>query len=139
MAHETMTRNTQTQGLLGATDVALNIAVKDLAVAKRFYEGTLGLKPAGGEGDELLAYRSGNATLFVYHSEFAGTNNATAATWMVGSDIERIVGALKDKGVEFEHYQMPGMTLKGDIHQSHAMKIAWFKDPDGNILSLSGE
>ena len=44
--------------------------------------------------------------------------------------------ALKAKGVPFEHYDMPGMTLKGDVHVAPTMKIAWFKDPDGNILSI---
>jgi hypothetical protein len=47
-----------------------------------------------------------------------------------------VVRALKAKGVTFEHYDMPGMKLEGDIHIGGDMKIAWFKDPDGNILSI---
>lgn len=43
---------------------------------------------------------------------------------------------LKAKGVEFEHYRMPGMTRKGDVHIAGKMKVAWFKDPDGNILNI---
>jgi hypothetical protein len=54
----------------------------------------------------------------------------------VGEDVEGIVSALKGKGVKFEHYDMPGMTRKGDVHAGGGMKIAWFKDPDGNILSI---
>ena len=50
-------------------------------------------------------------------------------TWTVGDEIGRIVKALKDKGVAFEHYDMPGMTLEGDIHVGYDMKVAWFKDP----------
>ena len=38
----------------------------------------------------------------------------------------------------FEHYDMPGMTLEGDVHVHEAMRVAWFKDPDGNIISLVG-
>ncbi len=76
------------------------------------------------------------STLLVYKSQYAGTNKATAATWTVGSEIEYIVRKLKVKGVVFEHYNLPGMTRKGDIHVADGMKAAWFKDPDGNILSL---
>jgi hypothetical protein len=50
--------------------------------------------------------------------------------------VERVVQNLKSKGVTFEHYQMPGLTLKGDIHEAPGMKAAWFKDPDGNIHAL---
>jgi uncharacterized protein YqgV (UPF0045/DUF77 family) len=57
-------------------------------------------------------------------------------TWAVGDEIDRIVKTLKAKGVTFEHYDMPGTTLEGDIHVGHGMKVAWFKDPDGNILNL---
>jgi hypothetical protein len=46
------------------------------------------------------------------------------------------VRSLKSKGVTFEHYDMPGLTLKDDIHVGGKMKVAWFKDPDGNVLSV---
>jgi len=57
----------------------------------------------------------------------------------VGEDLERVVAALKAKGVRFEHYDMPNTTLTGDIHVMDKMKVAWFKDPDGNILNLVNE
>ncbi len=59
-------------------------------------------------------------------------------TWNVGSDIQRVVQDLKARGVTFEHYDMPGMTHEGDVHVGGSMKVAWFKDPDGNILNLAG-
>ena len=122
--------------MLGNSDVMTDLAVKDLKTAKRFYEEVLGLKLAHGEGDEGLVFKSGNSTLHVYKSQYAGTNKATAATWQV-DDIERITRDLKTKGVSFEHYDMPGMVLKGDVHVAEGMKVAWFKDPDGNILCLA--
>jgi len=123
--------------MLGNWDVAANIAVKNLETAKRFYEGTLGLKPIDAEDDELIVYKSGNSTLNVYRSKYAGTNKATAVTWAVGDDVEGVVRALKAKGVSFEHYNdMPGAKLEGDVHVFGDMKVVWFKDPDGNILSL---
>jgi hypothetical protein len=74
--------------------------------------------------------------LNVYRSQYAGTNRATAVTWLVGDDVEGVVRALKAKGVTFEHYDMPNMKREGDNHVAGDMKVAWFKDPDGNILSV---
>jgi catechol 2,3-dioxygenase-like lactoylglutathione lyase family enzyme len=123
--------------MLGNKDAATNIAVRNIGAARKFYEGTLGLKPVDREGEEVIAYRSGKSTLFVYRSEYAGTNKATAVTWTVGDDVEGEVRQLKEKGVRFEHYDMPGMKLEGDVHVGGEMKVAWFKDPDGNILSIA--
>jgi catechol 2,3-dioxygenase-like lactoylglutathione lyase family enzyme len=123
--------------MLGDKDAAANIAVKNLEAAKKFYEDTLGLTQVGAEGQELIVFRSGNSTINVYKSQYAGTNQATAVTWVVGEDVEDVVQTLKAKGVTFEHYyDMPDMTLKGDVHVAGNMKVAWFKDPDGNILNI---
>jgi catechol 2,3-dioxygenase-like lactoylglutathione lyase family enzyme len=122
--------------VLGNKDAVATIAVKDAKVAKRFYEGTLGLKPASSEEPGVLSYKSGNSAVLVYESKFAGTNKATAATWVVGDDVEGIVQALKAKGVTFEKYDFPGTTRKGEVHVSGKIKAAWFKDPDGNILAI---
>jgi catechol 2,3-dioxygenase-like lactoylglutathione lyase family enzyme len=129
-------RHRKELNMLGDKDAVANLAVKNLDVAKKFYEGTLGLKQVHAEGGELVVYKSGNTTLNVYRSQFAGTNKATAVTWTVGDRLEELVRALKAKGVKFEHYDMPGLKLEGDIHVGGDMKIAWFKDPDGNILNV---
>jgi len=123
--------------MLANKDVAANIAVKDLTRAQKFYAGTLGLKEAGREGEEVIAYRSGNSTVLVYRSDYAGTNKATCMTWIVGDEVDKIARELKSKGVAFEHYDMPGTKLEGDVHVGHGMKVAWFKDPDGNILNIA--
>jgi catechol 2,3-dioxygenase-like lactoylglutathione lyase family enzyme len=126
--------------MLGSKNAAATIAVKDVNKARRFYENTLGLELADeSQAPEALVYKSGSSQILVYRSEYAGTNQATAATWDVGDEIEQIVQALRSKGVAFEHYDMPGTTLKGDIHVADGMKAAWFKDPDGNIHALISE
>ncbi|MGX5849505.1 VOC family protein [Mesorhizobium sp. PL10] len=122
--------------MLANSNATANIAVKDLARAKAFYEGTLGLKQVDNIGDELVVYKSGDTVINVYHSQFAGTNKATVVTWTVGDQIEAIVKSLRSKGVTFEHYEMPGLSLEGDIHVGSGMKVAWFKDLDGNILNV---
>ena len=122
--------------MLGDKVATATIAVRDLGVAKRFYEDRLGLKIVKAEGSEAILYECGASRLLVYKSEFAGTNKATAVTWVVGDDIEGAVSALKERRVSFEHYEFPGTTLVGDVHVMGDMKIAWFKDPDGNIHAL---
>lgn len=124
--------------MLGDKPVAAVIAVKDMDAAKKFYEKTLGLAKENMDDPGGAMYKAGRGTmLFVYTSQFAGTNQATAATWGVGADLEKIVEELKVKGVVFEHYDnLPETKLEGDIHVMGEFKSAWFKDPDGNILNL---
>jgi catechol 2,3-dioxygenase-like lactoylglutathione lyase family enzyme len=121
--------------MLGKVDATPMIAVKDLDRARRFYEDTLGLKTDDEWGDEGVTLKSGDTLINVYRSEFAGTNKATALNFDV-NDIEKEVSELKEKGVFFEHYDLPGLEQRGDLHVAEGFKTAWFKDPDGNILSL---
>ena len=123
--------------MLGDSAAIATIAVKDIQRAKKFYEQTLGLKPLSSTQPEVANYQTGNNKILVYKSHFAGTNKATAATWEL-DDVESVVAQLKSKGVSFEHYDFPGMQLKGDVHVAGGFKAAWFKDPDGNILALVG-
>lgn len=121
--------------MLRDADAVATLAVKDLGSAAKFYEETLGLSRTGGEDGEAVVFESGDTTINVYRSRFAGTNKATALTWAV-DDVEDVVRTLKGKGVRFEHYDLPETTRQGDVHVSGDLKIAWFKDPDGNILSV---
>jgi len=112
------------------------VAVKDLDRAKTFYSDLLGLNLADTSNEGMLGYRTGNTWLTVYKSGFAGTNQANAVSWDVGVELDNIVAGLKAKGVTFEHYD--DMGRQGDIHVCGTMRLAWFKDPDGNILHLVG-
>jgi len=123
--------------MLGDSASIATIAVKDVQRARKFYENVLGLKPLDSQQPEVVNYKTGKNKILVYKSHFAGTNKATAATWEL-DDVELVVNQLKSKGVNFEHYDFPGMTLKGDVHVAGGFKAAWFKDPDGNILALVG-
>lgn len=122
--------------MLADKEAVAMIAVKDIKAAAEFYEGILGLVKLSTEGDEVITYRSGSSKVNVYHSEYAGTNRATCVLWNVGDEIDTVAAKLKSRGVQFEHYDMPGLTLDGDVHVGDGMKVAWFKDPDGNILSI---
>src|ERR687887_1332362 len=123
--------------MLGDKDAAANIAVRNLETAKKFYKEILGLIEVGVEDQELIVFKSGNSTINVYRSQYAGTNQATAVTWVVGEGIEDVIRQLKAKGVVFEHYDdIQGVTREGNVHIARDMKVAWFKDPDGNILNI---
>lgn len=125
--------------MLGNREATASLGVKKIDVARRFYEGTLGLKKLPGEEPGVLVYKAGSSTVLVYESQYAGTNKATAVTWDVGKDVGGIVKALRGKGVTFERYDIPGTTREGDIHVQGKRRLAWFKDPDGNIHALLGK
>lgn len=122
--------------MIADKDAIAMIAVKDLAGAGKFYGDVLGLEKLDSPEEQVLTFRSGSSRLNVYQSQYAGTNKATSVMWNVGSEIEAVAAKLKAKGVKFEHYDLPGLTLEGDIHVGGNMKVAWFRDADDNILSI---
>ena len=118
--------------------VGTAVPVSDIARAKEFYEETLGLEPDE-QGDEMASYQCGGGTgLFVYVSEHAGTNKATLAGFEV-SDFDAVHTQLKQRGVTFERYDEGDVkTNEKGILDSGDFKVAFFKDPDGNIFSING-
>lgn len=124
--------------MLGSSNVMATLAVTDLARARAFYGDLLGFEEAGSRDDsEMAIYRSGDARFLVYRSQYAGTNQATGATWGVGDELDAIAAALSQAGVVFEHYDWPGVRLNGDIHEMGEIRGVWLKDPDGNILHIN--
>jgi catechol 2,3-dioxygenase-like lactoylglutathione lyase family enzyme len=114
------------------------IAVSDIERAKKFYGETLGLKVKD-ERAEGIRYEAGGGTLLlVYTSQFAGSAKSTSMGFDV-DDLERAVGELRQRGVVFEEYDMPGLKTVNGIAEIEGAKGAWFKDPDGNILSIGQE
>ena len=123
--------------MLSQLNAIATVGVKDLSKAKDFYQNKLGLEPVPGEMEyEVQMYRCGNTLIELYHSEFAGSNKTTAISFKVGEELRKEVDNLKSKGVQFEHYDFPHLKMDGDIHVMGETKAAWFKDPDGNILTL---
>jgi len=118
-------------------------AVSNIESAVAFYEGVLGLEPQempAGMEDDMRLYACGEGTqLFVYESpENAGTNKATLAGFEV-SDFDAMHTGLKQRGVTFEQYDGEDMKTDPDgIMDAGEFKVAFFKDPDGNIFSING-
>jgi len=120
--------------MLSDNNAIATVAVRNLEKSREFYERTLGLTKVM-ENDDVLAFKSGSSILFVYRSPYAGTNKATAVTF-VTEEVDDLVRTLKGRGITFEHYDLPKMTRQGDVHVAVSMRAAWFKDPDGNIFSV---
>ena len=123
--------------IIADVDAQPTVAVKSLDRARTFYGEVLGLKPTGANTPTVQTYLAGRTVVVVYESQFAGTNQGTAITWPLGTGFDQAIGELQGKGVAFEHYDMPGITRTGDVHEAGGMKLAWFKDPDGNIIHLN--
>jgi predicted enzyme related to lactoylglutathione lyase len=114
-------------------------SVKDLAAAKKFYSQTLGLDVAEDQMGLTLKIAGGN-DVFVYPKEDHAPATYTVLNFVV-DDIDTAVDGLKGRGIKFEQYG--DMTDEKGIARGIAAKmgpdIAWFKDPDGNILSVLQE
>ena len=117
--------------------VTANIPAADLGRAREFYADTLGLTPFHEMEGIMLLYRTATGSVFsVYQTEFAGQAGHTIAQWHV-SDVDSVVRHLNEKGVAFEHYDMPGVTWDNNVASMGDMgKAAWFKDSEGNILCI---
>jgi len=123
---------------LGDHPVEAAIAVSDLERARDFYERALGLT-AGEIEEQGSRYPCGGGTgIFVYLSpDNAGKATATVAGWFV-DDLEATIAELSSRGVEFEHYDMPGIkTDANGIFDAGHFRASWFKDPDGNTFAVS--
>ena len=113
-----------------------SVATADPARSRAWYEAKLGLVPDQEDPGGVLYQFAGDRWLYVYQSASAGTAQNTVAGWTV-ADLVGEMAELRSRGVVFEDYDMPGLkTVEGMIDFGPA-KVAWFKDPDGNIFELS--
>lgn len=114
-----------------------SFSVNDLNQAKRFYSQVLGLKLS--ESDEGLDIQlGGGGDVFLYPKPNHEPATFTVLNFAV-SDIEQSVDELRARGVKFEQYTGELQTDDKGIHHNAGPKIAWFKDPAGNILSVLEE
>jgi catechol 2,3-dioxygenase-like lactoylglutathione lyase family enzyme len=113
------------------------LPVVDLERARQFYETKLGLRPTPDVFSETgVVYEAGGGTkLEIDRRDRPTKAEHTAVTFEV-EDIEREVGDLESRGVQFEDYDVPGLQTAHHIARMDGVMAAWFKDPDGNILCL---
>jgi len=123
--------------MLGDHDTIATLAVKDLQVARDFYEGMLGFTARADVPDGVL-YTAGSGAFLVYPSSFAGTNKATSMSFQVPEDgFDAEIEALRDHGVKFQTFEAPGLSWDdGVASMGEGYRGVWFEDPDGNILNV---
>jgi catechol 2,3-dioxygenase-like lactoylglutathione lyase family enzyme len=111
------------------------IATTDYAKARSFYEGKLGLSFVSQDPFALVLNANGNMIRIPQVKEFK-PQAFTVLGWEV-ADIEKKVSELLQTGISFEKYGFPGQDERGIWSAPGGAKVAWFKDPDGNLLSVS--
>ncbi len=119
--------------------VAAAVAIADMHIAREFYEEKLGLLVSIDSGDNVQYQCGEGSVMHVFLSpDHGGKSTATLAGWGV-DDIERVVDELTARGVAFERYdEGPILTDdKGIATFEGGAKVAYFKDPDGNTLSIA--
>ena len=121
--------------MLAESAVTTMLPVKDMDRARAFYEGRLGLKPAGYKPDGKFVYVVGGSTLALFPKPEGTQADHTAISFQV-PDIAASIDALQGTGVEFEDYDFPGLKTVNHVCVLGAEKAAWFKDTEGNVLCI---
>ena len=121
-----------------AKEAFSSFSVNNLEKAKEFYQKTLGLKVS--EMSEGLELKTPGAAVFIYPKPNHKPATFTVLNFPV-DDIDEAVAALKERGVQFEQYNLPDIKTDKDgvARGPQGPQIAWFKDPAGNILSVLEE
>jgi catechol 2,3-dioxygenase-like lactoylglutathione lyase family enzyme len=115
-------------------EACATLPAQDLERAKRFYE-KIGFKPIREYPDTVL-YKTGHSYFMLYKTQFAGTAQNTLLSWSV-DNLDDVIADLKDKGVVFEEYSLPGLKTVNGIATAGGMRTAWFRDSEGNILAIT--
>lgn len=126
--------------MLSNAPVSANVAVSDLKRAMNFYNKSLGLTvQTGPTPGEAMCSCGDGTTLHMYEAEGFAPSPNTCATFRV-DNIQQEMAGLRKNGVQFEDYDIPGGTkTHGGLATMGALKAAWFKDPDGNLLCIHQE
>jgi catechol 2,3-dioxygenase-like lactoylglutathione lyase family enzyme len=121
--------------MLGSTDIVAFVSITDADKARSFYEGVLGLRFVKDDGFALVFDANG---IMVRAAKMKEVKPAqfTVLGWQV-KNIAAVVAAMRDQGVHFEIFGFFKQDELGIWTAPTGDKVAWFKDPDGNILSVS--
>ena len=121
--------------MLNSALVTTMLPVSDMARARAFYEGCLGLTPGGLKPDGKVVYNVGGSTLALFPKPGGTKADHTAISFKV-DDIAASIAALKRTGVVFEDYDFPDFKTVDHVCVLGAEKAAWFKDTEGNYLCI---
>jgi catechol 2,3-dioxygenase-like lactoylglutathione lyase family enzyme len=121
--------------MLGSSDLVAFAASADLSRARAFYEGVLGL-PVVDQDDFACVFDANGTMLRVTAVREVSPAGYTVLGWRV-ADIEAAVRGLSARGVAFSRFDGMEQDDNGIWTSPGGAKVAWFTDPDGNVLSLT--
>ena len=121
--------------MLGSNNIVAFVPTKDATKSRAFYEGVLGLRFVKDDGFALVLDANGIMVRGSQAPQFTPAQ-FTILGWEV-TDIEKMVAELQEKGVHFERYGFIEQDDLGIWTAPTGDKVTWFKDPDGNVLSVS--
>lgn len=121
--------------VLASTQITCMLPVKDLARARRFYEGQLRLVPFGPKPDGKFVYRCGGTEIALFPKPEGTKAEHTALSFRV-ANVSATIAELEARGVVFDDYDLPGFKTVDHVCVLGSEKAAWFRDPEGNILCL---
>jgi catechol 2,3-dioxygenase-like lactoylglutathione lyase family enzyme len=121
--------------MLGSNNIVAFVPTKDATKSRAFYEGVLGLRFVKDDGFALVLNANGIMVRVSQAPQFTPAQ-FTILGWEV-TDIEKMVAELREKGVQFERYGFIEQDDLGIWTAPTGDKVTWFKDPDGNVLSVS--
>ncbi len=124
--------------MLDKAPVTTMLPVIDLHRARHFYETRLGLRPLGSSRDGKFQYACGDATLPLFPKP-EGTKAEYTAVSFRDAAVEAEIADLESRGVVFENYDFPGLKTVDHVCLLGSEKVAWFKDPQGNLLCTHGD
>lgn len=124
--------------MLGSADLIAFVPTRDSDKARKFYEETLGLEFISADPFALVFNAHGTTLRIANVSEVKGFKPApfTIVGWLV-TNASDTVGDLAKKGVRFERFPGMGQDGQGVWQSPSGARVAWFKDPEGNILSIT--
>jgi len=122
--------------VLGSTKIVAFVPTKDPEKARAFYEGVLGLRFVKDDGFALVLDANGIMVRVSKVPPPFTPAQFTILGWQV-TEIEKVVAGLQGKGIHFERFGFFEQDSLGIWTAPTGDKVAWFKDPDGNILSVS--
>jgi catechol 2,3-dioxygenase-like lactoylglutathione lyase family enzyme len=124
------------RALLTNARICATVATKNLRRAKRFYEETLGLRAAISDERRGVYFVAGSGTMLNLYERQHSTAESSVATFLV-ENLDEVMSDLRNRGISFEEYDIPDLKTKGGVYSDETgFKVAWFKDPDGNIIGI---
>ena len=126
-----------TTSRLATAPFSVVLPAKDIKRAREFWASKVGVETTDGPAPGYFMGHAGAGTQFLMYETPLAPTEATAAAFIV-DDVEAIVAELRQRGVTFMDYDMPGLkTVNGIADMGPMGRAAWFVDSEGNTINIA--